>query len=1246
MRRLTSVMLTVLLLASFAPVFGQTRGTLSGAVTDPKEAAIVGAAVILKNTATGAEYKTVTNAQGNFQFTSVEPGKYTATVEAAGFKKTELTEITVEVSQAARVDVSLEVGAVTEQVTVTGAAQEVINTTSPTLSKTITAKQVEDLPLLSRNPLDLARLQAGLAVNGTDVRNASVQGLRGNATNVTQDGINAMDNFVKGSSFFALSSPSLNATSEFSITVGTVGSDAGRGVAQVTLITPSGSNGFHGGVFWQHRNDFLNANTFFNNANGTPRAFLRQNFFGVSASGPIWIPKVYDGRNKSFWFFSYEGFREPFSQTFVRTVLSDQARLGNYRYIGANGQLTSINLLGLGNFHSLNPITTAQLNAMPAGNSDICTACDQLNFKAFRFNVPGTDPSNRYNARYDQQLFDSEKWGSHKLEFNYHYGHFLLTPDVFNQINAPFPGGVDAFQASDRSLWSAAIHSTFGGRMTNEARVGRQFAPVQFLRSSQPTAPFIVFGAATTNFDNTFMSQGRNTQLWQGIDNFSIVKGSHTFKMGADVQVVSAISTNDAGINPTVTLGTNSANPDGIVNNAASFPNLPAGAAGTSIFNNARAIYRDLTGMLASASATFNVTSPTSGFVPGATRSREFKYNDVSFFFQDAWRAKRNLTLNYGVRYEYEGVPSLPDGLGIQLNNFNDIFGISGPGNLFKPGVTTGNASGTLDFVSGSTTKSLYNKDWNNFAPFVGFAWSPNYQSGILHTIFGGEGRSSIRGGYSISYLQDGFTVVSNALGTGTTNPGLIQNAANNVPVGVLTAAGVPLVTPVFQVPITTAQNFAINSANSAWAIDPNLRTPYVQQWSFGFEREINSNTAIEVRYAGNHAAKIYRAVNYNETNIFENGFLNDFLNAQKNLALSAGGNSSFAGPNATPSFNALFTGLSAATGFSNSTFIANLQQNNIGAMAQTLAFSPTFATTRKNLAPNFFVTNPNVTAAQVLGNFSYSKYQSLQIEVRRRFSGGLSFQGNYTLAHTWNDGTGIVNNQSTLQSFRTLRNLRLDYQNSLQDQRHRAVANVVYDLPFGTGRRYLSGLHGVMSPVRKAIEGWTLGSIFTYQTSTPFNFTSNRSTFNSFNAALNPAQLGSMTFQQIKDSLGVFRTPLGVFFINPNLLDIVTSPTTGQLTSVRLKAGILGAPAPGTFGNFPINGLFGPNFTQTDLSVKKRTYITERANVEFTMTVFNVANHANFVYAGNTFDATSFGRITSTTGNERQISFALGVNW
>jgi hypothetical protein len=1247
MKRLASALLTLLILVNI-PALGQgVRGSLSGLISDPQGAAVAAASVTLRNIATGEESRATTNSQGAFVFPSLLPGKYSAVVEATGFKKAELTEIVIEVNQAAKVDVKLEVGVVTEQVTVTAEAQETINTTSPVLSKTINAKQVQDLPLLTRNPLDLARLQAGLSVQGTDVRNASVQGLRGNATNVTQDGINAMDNFVKGSSFFAISAPSLNATSEFSITVGTVGSDAGRGVAQVTLVTPSGSNEFHGGVFYQHRTDDLNANTFFNNATNTPITHLRQHFFGASSSGPVFIPKVYDGRNRSFWFFSYEGFREPFAVTRNRTVLTDQARRGLFSYQGCLNpptctitQLTSVNLLSLGNFHSINPLTAAQLNLMPAANNTLNG--DGLNTAGARFNVAGSDPSDRYNFRFDQDLFSSEKFGTHKLEAVLHRGTFLLTPDTFNGIEAPFPGGVDAYQGSTRTLWGSAIHSTFGAHITNEVRFGHQEAPVGFLRKSQPDKPFLSFGSVT-NFDNTFMSQGRNTKLNQFLDNFSLVKGAHTFRGGADIQVVYAYSYNDAGINQQINLGTNSANPDGIL--TGNFPNLPTGQAGLDIVGRARTIYRDLVGMLASASQTFNVTGPDSGFVPGATRGRAFKYNDVSFYLQDQWRFRRNLTFNYGVRYEYLGVPSLPDGLGLQLTSFDDIFGISGPGNLFKPGTTTGKASATLDFASGNSGRPLHQKDWNNFAPFIGFAWSPNFESGPLNWIFGSGGRSSMRGGYSISYLRDGFTVISNALGVGTTNPGLIQTAANTVPTGVLGGAGVPLVTPTFKIPITSAENFALNPNNGLWAISPNLVTPYVQQWSLGIEREITPNTALEVRYAGNHAIKVFRAVDYNEANIFENGFLQEFLNAQKNLA--ARGGTSFApgapGTVALPILSTLFAGLPSGSAFTSSGFITNLQRNDIGTMANTLAFSTTYRANRANLTPNFFVANPNAAFARVLGNDSYSNYHSLQVEIRRRFAAGLQFQANYTLSRTLNDGTGIVNNQSTLESYRTLRNLHLDYQNSDQDQRHRFVANGVYDLPFGTGRRFLSN---TWSPARKVIEGWTLGAIVTYQSGSPFYITSNRATFNNFNAGNNSANLVGMSFEEFKKNLGVFKTGSAVFFINPSLLVQDINPANGQLRSARIKDGIFAAPAPGTFGNFPQNSLFGPNFTQTDLSVVKRTNFSERGNVEFRLTVFNAFNQTNFTIGNQTFDSASFGRITGTRGIERQLHLALGINW
>jgi hypothetical protein len=1217
-----------------------TRGSLSGNVSDSQGAAIQGATVTVIETSTGQEFHTKTDTQGAFVFPSLPLGKYNARIEANGFKRGSVTEISVELGRPAKIGLALEVGQVTEEVTVTADAQEVINSVSPVLSNTISTRQVKDLPLLSRNPLDLARLQAGIQVTGTDIRNSSVGGLRGTATTVTHDGINAMDNFVKTSSFFAISSPSLNATSEFSVTVGTVGSDAGRGVAQVRLVTPSGANELHGSAFWQHRNDNLNANDFFNNATDVERERELQNFFGFAVSGPTYLPKIYDGRNRSFWFFSYEGFREPFSVTRNRTVLTADARRGVFRYIGADGELTSVNLLALGNFGSLNPITSGQVNAMPEPNNTLVG--DGLNTAGFSYNVGGSSPNDKFSIRVDQNLFDSDLLGSHKLEWVLHRAEFLLTPDTFNSLEARFPGLDDNVeQSSTRWLTAAAIHSTLSATATNEARFGHQRAPVGFLRTGAPSSSFFINLGSVTDFNNTFMSQGRNTMVYQFQDNFSIVKGLHTFRLGADIQSVTAITFNDAGIHPTVNIGTNSANPDGIV--STEFPNLPGGATGNTIVARGRSIYRDLVGLLGSAQATFNVASPTSGFVSGATRARPFKYRDLSFYFQDQWRLKRNFTFNYGVRYEYIGVPFVPNGLAIQpRGGIDGLFGVSGPGNLFSPGSMNGEADTVIDFVSGDTGIGLYNKDFNNFAPFVGFAYSPAIKSGPLRWLFGSEGKSSIRGGFSITYLRDGFTVVSNALGVGTTNPGLIQTAAETTPFGVLDSGGIPLVTPTFKMPVTASENFSINPANGLWVFDPNLRTPYVQQWSFGYEREILQNTALEIRYVGNHAVKVYRGVDYNEVNIFENGFLQEFMNARRNLEIQ-GGNTFVHTPGSgtvpLPILSTLFTGLSSGSGFSNSTFIANLNDGNVGAMASTLAFSNTYRGNRASLTPNFFVANPSAAFARLLGNFAFSNYHSLQMELRRRFSNGLMFQGNYTWAKALTNSNG---SQSTLESFRTLRNLSLDNSRSDQDQAHRFVANGIYDLPIGSGRRYLSET----PVVRKLLEGWTVGTIVTWQGRPPWYVTSNRSTFNSFNAAAAPAELIGMSLEEFKDNLGVFRTPAGVFFVNPNLLDIVTDPETGRLVSSRLKDGIIGAPEPGSFGNFPINSLNGPRFFQTDFSLVKRTRYSERGNIEFGLTLYNAFNNANFVFGSPSFDDETFGQITGTSGTPRIIHFKLAVNW
>ena len=1252
--------------------FGQqtTTGSLNITITDPSNAVVAGATITVTNMETGATRTGESNTSGSVEISTLTPAHYTVTVEAKGFKKAVSHDIIVSVSQTTTVTIPLEIGVQGETVTVT-ATQDVINTTSPTVTNVINTRQVVDLPLAGRNPVDLAGLQAGIAVVGTDVRGSSVSGLRQTAVNLTQDGINAMDNFVKTSSFFAITTPSLNSTDEFSVTTGTVGSDSGRGAAQVNLVTRGGTNDFHGHAFLQIINNWTDSNVWFNQAIGAAKPILRQHYDGFDIGGPMYFPKfgeggrsVYSGKDKAFFFFSYERFVQSDSRTRNRTVLTPSARQGIFSY--AVGQtVNTVNLLAQGSvpFHALNPFMTAHLDQIPKPNNDLGCGGDGFNISCFQFNAEQLTSNDKYVFRYDHQLFKNRSFGSHKLEFVLSRVITRTFPDVTtNGLEAPFPGGVNGFQASTRNLVTPALVSTFGNSVTNVFRFGRQWAPVDFNRDQPQLVPLIALPGALTNYDNTFLPQPRNTIVNQMTDTLSWVKGNHLWKGGMDWQNVLGKSLNDAGIVQTHNLGGNTANVTGL----SIAGNLPG--ASSAQLTAANTVYSAVVGLLGTSPQTLNVKSPTSGFVPGFTRDRQVQEKDLALFIQDQWRVKSNATLSYGVRWDYMGVPTVPNGLAIQPQNFDSIWGISGPGNLFKPTAAPGTnqqAFATLDFVSGKTGKGLYKNDWNNFAPFVGIAYSPSFKSGLLHSLFGDEGTSSIRAGYSMSFLHDGVTTFTNLLGTGNTNPGLIV-AANTSPrscpttpcdptfvqtsnlLGQLTAAGIPLNFPTFKMPITDRENFLVNTAAGLWTADPNLRAAYVHQWNFGFEKEIFRNTAFEARYVGNWAPNTWRAKNINEVNIFENGFLQEYKNAQTNFVLRGGagfGPASIGGcPSCLPLpiLDKFFTGLAAtsSSGYGSSTFLNNVRDNNVGAFANTLAFNAAYRANRENkdlgLAGNFFVANPNAAFVNILTNDSYSNYNAMELEIRKRFSAGLQFQADYTWSKAMGDATDAQgNNQSDLVSRLTLRNPQGDYRRSPQDQTQRFVANGIYDLPFGHGKRYMSDANGF---VERLVGGFSMGAIVTWATGVPFYVSSGRSTFNQ-STANNGAQLTGITYQQFRSSLGVFKDSRGVFFINPNLLDIVVNPATGKAVSSTLKPFLMSAPAAGTLGNFPINSLDGPSYFNFDLSVTKRIRITETVRFELKGTAINILNHPNFIFGTQNFDSTSFGRITQQRGTSRQMN-------
>ncbi|MBI4472504.1 MAG: carboxypeptidase regulatory-like domain-containing protein, partial [Acidobacteria bacterium] len=413
-------------------------GTLTGSVVDATDARIPGASVTVIDIGTGRQYATISDDQGNFTVTNLPNGFYRVTVELTGFSRFTADQIQVNVAQTSRIIARLEVAGTTTEVTVVH-QQAVVQTESMELKNAVDRRQIMELPLPTRNPLDLVRTMAGIVTPPTSgIADAFVHGLRGNSTNITQDGINVADNFVKTSSFFAISAPTVDAVGEFNVSVGGVGVDAGFGAAQVNIRTQRGSNEFHGSAYWFQRTRALNANTWFNNATRTPRPFQLQNRIGFNVGGPVYIPKAYDGRNSTWFFWNYEAFREPLARSRTRTVLTSSARTGQFTYRRAdNGQLNTVNLLGLGTIGNTGRTPTVNGAVMDFYNSIVPTdgltdtGCsgDSFNVRCFTFNLPGKGVQDRYTLRLDHQLF-----ANHSLEFVFNQADFDSTPDLLNGI--------------------------------------------------------------------------------------------------------------------------------------------------------------------------------------------------------------------------------------------------------------------------------------------------------------------------------------------------------------------------------------------------------------------------------------------------------------------------------------------------------------------------------------------------------------------------------------------------------------------------------------------------------------------------------------------------------------------------------------------------------------------------------------------------------------------------------------------
>ena len=1179
----------VLLLGSFA-LNAQVNGVVNGSVVDPSGAAVPDAAISLHLPGVAAAaFSTKTTASGSFTIVSVPASTYDLVIEAPGFLKAIRTGI--EVLPARTFDVpavKVEVASVTQSVEVAEVGTNV-QTSNSEVTTTIAKQQIADLPVADRSPLAFLATQAGVGSNGTG--NTIIDGQRTTYTNVTMDGINIQDNFIRTNDMDFL--PNLLLLDQVAeVTVSTSNASAANygGASQVAFVTPQGGNQFHGGVFWQNRNNYFRANSFYNNSSGVPVSFMNLNQLGGKIGGPV-------KKNKLFFYVDYEAYRQHQQTSQTYTILTSDARSGIYTYKDSAGTVHKVNILQAMGLPA-STVMNSYLNLVPTP--------DKINnynvgdsTTALLRNTAGDTIKRRDNRVRDNITSRADYIFSDRNSFAVTY---MQNRDNLDRPDQDPTYSVNPLQSNSNttkflsSSWRFNPKST----LTNEMRFGFNWAPAIFL-DAQTTPSYFISGTTYTNpVNGVLRTQGRNTDTYHYSDNASWVHGRHTLQFGYQMQDTRIEVYNDAGITPTYTLG--------IGPNTAGLSGTQLPGISSSDLTAANTLLSTLAGLYTSYSQTFNVSSKTSGFVPNYTSLRHLIQNNYAAYAQDAWKLTRNVTVNLGVRWDYYPATNERDGLELTpiLTNNNPI-------------ATVFNPNTTLDFGGSGVGRPFWNATKRHFAPNLGIAWDPT-----------GEGKWAIRAGYSIAYVNDNLIqAANNSVGT---NAGLSSTSTKSGLDGNFASPLIPVVAPTYKVPRTLADNYATNSQAAMAFPDPGLTTPYVQQWNISVQRSIK-NTLIDVRYVGNHGTKEIRAFDYNQVVI--GGLLQPFQQAANNgwLAKAATGsfnatyNANIAGSQPTPYFNAM-----PNSGYlTNSSVSSYLQTGQVGELANFYQINGV------NGPYNYYM-NPNILGGNVMSNYSNSTYNALQIDARHNLTHGLTFQLNYTFSKVLSDANG--DQQTDFEPFLDIHNTKIErHRVPGMDLTHAIKGNVVYELPFGKGKRF--DLHN--SILNRVVGGWATSGILTMQSGAPFGITSGgRGTLNRAARSTNNMVNTTMTGDQLKSLFKVYTRGDGMWFFpfaNKNPTDLRAVAPDG---SAPFSGQAFYEPAAGTIGQMQRDFFNGPWVWTYDAAVQKVTHITETKTLTFRATGVNVFNHLTWWTGDMSVQSTTFGKLTSQFYGNRELQFDL----
>jgi Carboxypeptidase regulatory-like domain len=1172
------VILFFQLLAS--PAFAQIDGRVTGTVVDVSGAAVPGAEVDLLMVG-GKKPLLIskTSSDGLYHFIGVRPGYYDVAVIATGFVKTTLNNVSVDPARETSMPrIKLQLASVSSTVEVKSDVKGV-QTDNAEISQTISMEEINNLPILDRDALSVIQTQAGVVANGNSY--TVINGLRTSYSDVTLDGINVQDNYIRDNALDYLPNKLLlGQVRQMTIVSSNGNSAASGGATETAMSTPSGTNQFHGEAFLYNRNNALSANDWFNNQAGVALPFLNQNQGGASIGGPI-------KKDKLFFYTNYEFVRTHAQTPQDDTILTATARDGIFTYRNATGALISKNLLTLSGLTGVDPAMQKLLNQVPGPQSiNNALVGDGLNTGGYRFDQRSNEIRDNVTWRLDYDVNTSNAlsasfaWNRDNSDRPDLENDYSLIPKVSNPTGAKF--------LSTSWRWTPTP------RLTNEFRAGFNLTDAYF-NTSQNFGSYLITGEIFSDPVNEFLPQGRNTDTFTLADDAAYQKGNHYIQFGFHAQQIRVRSIDFTGTEPTYSLAMGEGQP------ALTSHDLP-GISQTDLAN-ANQLLATLGGYVDGYSQTFNIASTTSGFVPGVPYLRHFRVTDLAFYAQDKWKVTPHLTLTLGFRWDLPGVVNETNSLEIEPV-------------LTGTAVQTLLSNATVNYVGSSVGTEWYHHDLHDFAPNVGLAWD----------VFG-DGKTAVRGGYSIFYVNDANILAPENMleaNDGIQGFSSISGLSDRVSTGLT-----PIPVPTFQIPTNEAASYALDPFNVLGYVDPNLRTPYVQQYSIGIQRDVKG-TVFEARYVGNHGVGEYRAFDVNQININASGFLQDFQRAESNGFLAQAQSGTF-----NPAYNASIPGSQKLTVFPllvGGGELTNSDVRNEIQTGQVADLAYLYQTEGLNGKVSFFA-NPYAVGADILTNYSNSTYNSLQLEARHRTRSGLSFEANYTYSKVLSDADG--DSQTRFQNFLDVNNPKLDRSVANFDLRHMIKADGFYELPFGKG--HVAHFH----PLDRVIGGWIFGSVMVWQSGSPFSILSGYGTLNRssggrsyYNGADTNLQ-GAALFNVVKYQM----TGNGPMIISPSAVNPVDGSGVNQ-GGAPFTGEAFFNPGPGTLGTLQRRMFNGPWTFNIDMSMKKRVQITERLSLDIRADAYNAINHATFWSGDQNINTTTFGLMSSMFYNPRVMQF------